>query len=245
MSPEQIREALAAYFPADVVQSRPGAKTKDGKKALVFFYIDARAVMDRLDDVFGVGGWKDEYQIALDKNIVICRISVKIDGEWIGKEDVGVHSSTGDKNASEDNLDMKYKGVFSDSFKRCAVKWNIGRYLYNIPEAWAALNEWGNAFDRNNSPKLPPQFLPKSAESLTSQSKSAESLTSQSKKAADWIVAEYTKAKTRDDILKVDAVVKDRNATAILMPQDQLKVNTVRAGAWTRTGDVLHTPGAP
>src|SRR3546814_18448801 len=29
------------------------------------------------------------------------------------------------------------KGAISDAFKRCAVKWGVGRYLYDIDAVWA------------------------------------------------------------------------------------------------------------
>jgi hypothetical protein len=58
-SPEakQLSLALTAPFPVDAIHWLPLAVK--GNRALAAAYIDARAVMQRLDSVFGVGGWKD------------------------------------------------------------------------------------------------------------------------------------------------------------------------------------------
>src|SRR3546814_7014132 len=32
---------------------------------------------------------------------------------------------------------FRSKGAISDAFKRCAVKWGVGRYLYDIDAVWA------------------------------------------------------------------------------------------------------------
>ena len=48
------------------------------------------------------------------------------------------------------------KGQASDSFKRSAVLWGIGRYLYYLPNTWVDI-------DTNNkfkAPKLPKWALP-------------------------------------------------------------------------------------
>lgn len=233
--PAATRAALAAFFPADVIQARPGAKTKDGAKALVFFYIDARAVMDRLDDVFGVGGWRDEYQIALDKNVVVCRIGAKLGDEWVYREDVGVHAPSSDKKgedggrgkSNEDELDMKYKGVFSDAFKRCAVKWGVGRYLYDIPQSWAPINQWSR-FDDNNPPRPPVAFLPKAEESPVAKSK----------KAADWICNQYEAAKTAADLQNVDKVIQERGGGRILIPVDFARADNARERATDRISKI-------
>ena len=73
-------------------------------------YVDARLVMDRLDEVCGQANWKTEYSMV--GNLTICTLSIKVGDEWIGKADVGTES------------DMeKDKGLISDAFKRSAVHW--------------------------------------------------------------------------------------------------------------------------
>jgi len=91
-------------------------------------YIDARDVMDLLDDVCGPENWKDEYQQIDGK--LFAGISIKVGDEWVTKYDTG----------SESNIE-KEKGEVSDSFKRAAVKWGVGRFLYNLKIQKVKTNE--------------------------------------------------------------------------------------------------------
>jgi hypothetical protein len=90
-------------------------------KATCVAYIDARDVMDRLDEVFGVHGWEDEYEEADGK--LFCKLSCHFPNKQfpITKSDTG----------SESNVE-KDKGLASDTFKRAAVKFGVGRFLYNL-----------------------------------------------------------------------------------------------------------------
>ncbi len=90
-------------------------------------YIDARDVMRRLDEVCGPDGWQDEYT-ETPKGRVICQIGICVNTEldkWVWKSD-----GAGDTDVEGD------KGAISDAFKRAAVKWGIGRYLYDMPAPW-------------------------------------------------------------------------------------------------------------
>lgn len=82
-------------------------------------YIDARDVMDLLDEVVGPENWQDSFREIGGK--MYCTLSIKIGDEWIHKEDIGTPS----------NMDAD-KGEASDAFKRAAVKWGIGRFLYDL-----------------------------------------------------------------------------------------------------------------
>lgn len=95
-------------------------------KATIVSYIDSRAVQDRLDEVVGAHNWQDDYKV-IDGNL-FCGIAINVNGHiegaperWVTKTDVG----------TESNVD-KEKGNSSDSFKRAAVKWGIGRFLYSL-----------------------------------------------------------------------------------------------------------------
>ena len=57
-----------------------------GVFALALCYINARAIMDRLDNVVGPGNWKNEY-CAAPMGGVLCGISIKVDNEWVTKYD--------------------------------------------------------------------------------------------------------------------------------------------------------------
>jgi hypothetical protein len=100
--------------PFKKIHFRP--KTCYKGKVLLLAYIDSRDVMKRLDDVVGPLNWQCDYKQV--KNNLYCGIS--INNVW--KYDCGVES----------NMDAE-KGESSDAFKRAAVKWGIGRYLYYLP----------------------------------------------------------------------------------------------------------------
>lgn len=91
-----------------------------GKYATILAYKDARADMNRLDDVLGVLNWKREHSRD-NKN---CTVSVWCDDkkQWISKEDTG----------TESNAEAQ-KGLASDSFKRACFNLGIGRELYDYP----------------------------------------------------------------------------------------------------------------
>jgi hypothetical protein len=130
-----IFSQLKAPFPHELISWRVGATNKNknnGKatKGIALAYIDARDVMERLDKVVGPGNWQNEHPHANGKTS--CRIGIKIGSEWIWKE-----------NGAGDSAMDAEKGAFSDSFKRAAVLWGIGQYLYNVPNIWVELNEWG------------------------------------------------------------------------------------------------------
>lgn len=127
----EILEELRKPFMQDELDFRIGqsGKTSNGKVyASCFTYITGRAVMNRLDEVFGIDGWKDEYRENGDG--FICKLSVKIDGEWITKEDGA------DKTKVE-----ALKGGLSDALKRAAVKFGIGRYLYSLESSYVRIVE--------------------------------------------------------------------------------------------------------
>jgi len=135
-----ITEQLKAPFDPKVVHWRIGQKTRDGKKAMVLAYIDARDVMKRLDDVCG-DGWQNRYPFD-----GCCEIGVNIGGEWLWRAN----------GAGETKVEAE-KGQYSDAFKRAAVMWGIGRYLYYLKNSWVEIDD-KNKF---TPPPLPAWALPK------------------------------------------------------------------------------------
>lgn len=109
--------------------SRAGAANNGKPWAFVLAYVTNRAIMDRLDEVFGIAGWKNEFKQAPEGGI-LCGISFKHEGEWITKWD-------GAENTSIDAV----KGGLSSSMKRCGVQLGIGRYLYNLTENFAVITQ--------------------------------------------------------------------------------------------------------
>lgn len=88
-------------------------------EAMCVAYIDARQVMDMLDNVVGPGNWQSQFKE--HKGNLFCSIGIKVDNQWVWKSDCG----------TESNME-KEKGEASDAFKRAAVMWGIGRFLYSL-----------------------------------------------------------------------------------------------------------------
>jgi hypothetical protein len=144
-----ITQRLAQPFDPQDVKFLP--KVVQGNRALAMAYADARTVMDRLDDVLGVEGWQDSYEVLPDGSVV-CRLKVLIDGQWLQKMDVGSPSEQPDGGD-------RMKAAFSDSLKRAAVKFGIGRYLYRLPANWCDFDPARKQFIR--TPALPAFALPR------------------------------------------------------------------------------------
>lgn len=165
-----IEEKLSAPFDVTDIEWRiQQSGVKNGKPwAMVLAYVTNRAIQQRLDEVFGVFGWQNQYQQAPDGG-VMCGISI-LDPEspnvdWITKWD----------GAENTNIDA-VKGGLSGSMKRAAVQWGIGRYLYNLDVVFVECMDGnkgknrGSAKDKQNggkdvyfswnAPKLPEWALP-------------------------------------------------------------------------------------
>lgn len=100
-------------------QWRVQSFSKNKPVAQCVAYIDARDVMNRLDQVVGPENWQDDYRVI--NNQLFAGIGIYIKNQWVWKWDTGTESQT-----------EKEKGIVSDSFKRAAVKWGIGRFLYDL-----------------------------------------------------------------------------------------------------------------
>lgn len=134
-------KALAAPFPPEAVSWRVGSISKRNKtKAKALAYLDARDVMNRLDAVAGPANWQCRYSHAAVKTV--CDIAIRVDGEWVWKAD----------GAGDTDIEAE-KGSLSDAFKRAAVRWGIGRYLYDIPSPWVTINDFKQIED-GEQPKL-------------------------------------------------------------------------------------------
>ena len=119
-----IHAGLSAPFdPADV-DFRPQGQLTDRGQGMALAYIDARAVMDRLDAVVGPENWYGFPDVLIADNAVrVVRYGLTIHG--VTKYAIG---DAADTEAS--------KSADSDGLKRAAVPWGIGRYLYALPREW-------------------------------------------------------------------------------------------------------------
>lgn len=149
MTDKGLLEKLKDPFDPRFVKWRVGATTKDKTKGIALAYIDSREVMKRLDEVCGVAGWQSRYS-HVDKHGVACDIGIKINDEWVWKAN----------GAGETDVEAE-KGAMTDAFKRAAVLWGVGRYLYYIPNQWVALKPQGKSYVIAETPKLPAWAQPK------------------------------------------------------------------------------------
>jgi hypothetical protein len=132
------------FLPSEI-EWRVGSTNADKTQGLALAYVTNRAIQQRLDDVFGCFGWKNEFK-EWKGSSQICGISIKFDNEWITKWD----------GADDSNMEAT-KGGLSDAMKRAAYQWGIGRYLYNLPDVWVPLK---NGKYLTYEPQLPDWALP-------------------------------------------------------------------------------------
>lgn len=138
-----------------------GLNQKGEPYCLVAPYLDARALQDRLDAVLGPENWTATYKQGPNEGI-LCKLSLRINGEWIHKSD----------GASVTDIEP-VKGGISNSFRRAAVVWGLGRYLYQFGNLYGIVTERGtykggvkdrttNAWTnfRWNPPSLPQPKIP-------------------------------------------------------------------------------------
>ena len=112
--------------------------------AVVVPYIDSRMVQERLDTALGPDNWSNTY----DPESGSASISIKIDGEWITKADVG----------AESKID-KEKGKASDAFKRAAVMWGIGRDIYKLGDQRLKCDQYKTPLTSKGEPLRTPTML--------------------------------------------------------------------------------------
>ena len=127
MKLSDVQRRLAAPFPTHLVAWKPQAISKDKKRALMVAYVDARAVMDRLDAVCP-NDWN--FQIEVIDGTPTPTVKGRLTILGVTREDIG-EAFDGDA--------ATLKAAASDALKRCAVHFGIGRYLYDLPLAWV---EW-------------------------------------------------------------------------------------------------------
>lgn len=117
--------ALRAPFQPHEHSWRAQQVARDGNRAQALVYITSRAVQNRLDDVCQPDGWEGRFAETASGR-VIATISICFGERWVAKSDgAGATAMEG------------VKGGLSDAFKRAAVMWGIGRYLYDLPQVWA------------------------------------------------------------------------------------------------------------
>ena len=114
----QFRDLLC-----DEIELRVGSTNDSGFQLLL--YKNARVDMALLDEVVGVGNWQREHIIL--GNDIYCRLGIwnKELNQWVWKTDAGSSGTIEEE-----------KSKASDSFKRAATNFGLGRCLYTAPFVW-------------------------------------------------------------------------------------------------------------
>lgn len=136
---------MNAHFAPEKISWRVGSTTQDKTKGLPLAYIDARDVMERLDTVCGPSFWECDYPHANGKTVctIRCWVPRGAPTDDIGSAEWGwVAKSDG---AGDTDYEAE-KGALSDAFKRAAVRFGIGRYLYGMHVPWMAIEGRGKSF---------------------------------------------------------------------------------------------------
>lgn len=149
---EQVARELKTPFHPDDIEWRVGSTTQDKSKGLALAYITNRAIQNRLDEVFGLNNWRNEFK-PWQNNGVLCGISFRLEGdaEWITKWD----------GSDESNMDAT-KGGLSGAMKRAGYQLGIGRYLYELTSQWVELKQQGkgHVIKPGCEPQLPDWAVP-------------------------------------------------------------------------------------
>lgn len=150
MDVNELMKKLQEPFEPSDIEWRVGSTNKEKTKGLALAYITNRAIQNRLDEVFGIAGWKNEFKDWKGSG-VLCGISCLINGEWITKWD----------GAEETRMEAT-KGGLSDAMKRAGYQWGVGRYLYKLESVWVDIENFGSSsrIKKGCEPKLPTWALP-------------------------------------------------------------------------------------
>ena len=147
---EEIIKRLKEPFTSKEIEWKIQFTTQDKARGMAVAYLDARAVQNMLDEIVGPFNWRNVYSLWHDKS-QICGISIFNEerNEWVTKFD------------GAENSDIEpIKGGLSDSFKRAAVLWGIGRYLYEIDGIWVEIEPKGKSFTikQDQFPRLETEY---------------------------------------------------------------------------------------
>jgi len=130
----EIYDDLCRPFTNEEIDWRIGSTNGDKTKGMALAYIDARAVMERLDTVCGPDGWQNN-NVFGPGGTVVCNLGIRMGDTWIWKADgAGATDVEGEK------------GAISDALKRAAVRFGVGRYLYELKSPWVAIVAAGRSY---------------------------------------------------------------------------------------------------
>lgn len=121
------------------LEKRPLNLTKDRKKGRVAFYVTPRALDARLNLLFGAF-WDVYFKIEKMGNTFVALATLKINE--IVREDVAQQAVAYDSGKEDENAVTRAQ---ASAYKRAAVKFGIGAYLYRFTkerQVWLPVNDY-------------------------------------------------------------------------------------------------------
>lgn len=139
---QDLQPKLSQHIP---YQWRVQSRTKDRSKAICTAYIDARDVMNVLDK-YCEYGWESEFKEV--NGFIFCGITIHTADSFLTRWDAGMRV---ENNPDDQMYDQAGKSAASDAFKRAAVMWGVGRFLYDLPMVTLPCDQYGNVVDGNGN----------------------------------------------------------------------------------------------
>lgn len=169
MNETELYKKLRAPFHIRFVNWKINNYNNDKTRALITFYLDARAVQHRLNQVLGVQGWSFSFtELEKDQGVhgKLTVYGIADDGgasRTVSREDAGYPSPA--------EKDEWYKDAVSDALKRCAVHFGVGHFLYALPHLWIDLTTPGQKFLNKDQDKYIEEWLQGQIERMTGKDK--------------------------------------------------------------------------
>jgi len=206
---EISRQLREPFDPREVDFRAQGRASEQTGKAQVVAYIDARAVQDRLDAVVGAGNWAFDWTpLVVEKGeVMVAKGTLTIYG--VAKSDAG----------SASNFEQSL-GAVSHCFKRAAVHWGVGRYLYNLPMNWVPVEKNGRIAEATLRELR--SRLPRPSTQSAAQAAPATPVATPARSAAEPlnVGGEYAQSAASQEVREPSASVSDgeRRAPATRAP---------------------------
>ena len=135
----EMQAALAKPFAPEDLEWRLQNTNEEKMRGMAVPYVTNRAIQNRLDEVCGPENWYNEYKPWHSngkKDSQLCGIAIHFEGKgfitkWDGAEDSDIEP---------------IKGGLSDSMKRAAYQWGIGRVLYSLDTVWVDIERRGKTY---------------------------------------------------------------------------------------------------
>lgn len=136
-------------------QWRVQSRNKDKTKAICSAYIDSRDVMKVLD-MYCDRGWQTDvkelagfifYGIGINVPVMAkgAMGEYEMDTTTLWRWDTG---SRIEDNKTDNMYEQAGKSAASDAFKRAAVQWGVGRFLYDLPVVSVACDQYSTYDDK-------------------------------------------------------------------------------------------------